>query len=55
MCDSLVGGGADINAPRLAPRLKLAGQRHVVAKQAVTGHFDAHHAGQNRPGVDPDS
>lgn len=51
----LVGGGADVDAPRLAPRFKLAGQSHVVAKQAVTGHFHAHHPGQNRPGVDADS
>lgn len=54
-CDSLVGRGADVDAPRLAPRFKLAGQRHVVPKQAVSGHFNAHHARQDRPGVDADS
>ena len=50
----LISCGTDIDTSRMAPRFKLAGQCHVVPKQAVTWHFNPDHACQNRTCVDPD-
>jgi len=45
----------DVYPERFATRLELVGDRHVVAKQAVSWHFHADHAGQYRSGVQSDS
>lgn len=42
----------DVDTPRMASWFKLAGQGHVVPKQAVAGHFNPHNPGQHRARVD---
>jgi hypothetical protein len=51
----LVCSRTDVYPERFATRLELVGDCHVVAEQAVSRHFYAHHAGQYRSGVQSDS
>ena len=51
-CHLLVSRGTDIDTPRMAARFKLAGQCHIVPKQAITWHFNPDHTCQYRTCVD---
>lgn len=48
----LVSCGANIDTPRMAPRFKLAGQCHIVPKQAIAWHFNPNNTCQHRTCVD---
>lgn len=47
----LVGGGADIDAPRVTSRLELARQGDIISKQAVSWHSYPHDSSQHRARV----
>lgn len=44
----LIRCGTNIDTPGMASWFKLAGQRHIVSKQAVAWHFNTDHTCQHR-------